>query len=253
MKSATSLRHETKGRSNRPQLFAPARHEAGEGVGLAGLEFDPAVHVHAAEEPGGVHAVVHVGLFDVVHVGGAGAGEQVAVAGGIDHHVGHDRHAAFLALEHHALDGAVLHDRNRGPRVVDELDLALQHDLLREQLQALGVDGGRPGDDAVIGGGALRPVRGLGRVLRAPVLALRAGDGVGGQAIEQFFGEAADHQLAFPVGHAVDPDHQAAGRQGRPGGCSARAAPRRRPRGLPRRLPRCPKGPPPTTSTPQRW
>jgi hypothetical protein len=89
--------------------------KAAEGLGLAGLEFDPAVHVDAAEQPRGVHAVVHVRLFDVVHVGGAGAGEQVAVAGGVDHHVGHDGHAAFLALEHHALDGAVLHDRESRP------------------------------------------------------------------------------------------------------------------------------------------
>ena len=101
----------------------------------------------------------------------------------------------------------------RGPRVVDELDLALEHDLLAEQLEPLGVDRRRPGDDAVVGGGAVRPVRRLGRVLRAPVGARRAGDRVGRQAVEQFFGEAADHRHALPVGHAVDPDHEAAGRQ----------------------------------------
>ena len=34
--------------------------------------------------------------------GGAGAGEQVAVAGGVDHHLGEDGAAALLALEDHA-------------------------------------------------------------------------------------------------------------------------------------------------------
>ena len=48
--------------------------------------------------------------------GGAGAGEDVAVAGGVDHHLGEDGPAALLALEDHAADGAVLHDRHARPR-----------------------------------------------------------------------------------------------------------------------------------------
>ena len=43
-----------------------------------------------------------------------------------------------------------------------------------------------------IGGRALRPVGGRGRILRAPVGALRALDGVLGQAVHQLVGEAAD-------------------------------------------------------------
>ncbi len=84
------------------ELLAAARHELRELLGLPGLELDPAVHVDAAEQPRGVHAVVHVGLFDVVDEGRAGAREQVAVTGGVHHHVRHDGHAAFLALEYDA-------------------------------------------------------------------------------------------------------------------------------------------------------
>jgi hypothetical protein len=39
----------------------------------------------------------------------------------------------------------------------------------------------------------------------------RARDRVGRQAREYLLSEAADHELAFPVGHPVDPDHETAG------------------------------------------
>ena len=161
MNSATSLRHDTKGRSNRPQVSRPRAMNAANCSGWPALNAIQRVHVHAAEQPRGVHAVVDVGLLDVVVERGAGAREQVAVAGGVDHHLGHDGHAAFLALEDHALDRAALDDRLRRPRVVDQLDAALEHQLLAQQLQPLGVDRRRPGHHAVVGGGALRPVRGL--------------------------------------------------------------------------------------------
>jgi hypothetical protein len=53
----------------------------------------------------------------------------------------------------------------------------------------------------------------LGGILRAPIFARGTGHRFGRQAVEQFLREAADHQLALPVGHAVDPDHEAAGGQ----------------------------------------
>ncbi len=58
-----------------------------------------------------------VALLDVGLEGRAGAGEHVAVAGGVDHHLGHQRLAPGLALEHRALDHAVLDDRRRSQGV----------------------------------------------------------------------------------------------------------------------------------------
>ena len=119
------------------QLLAAARHELRELFRLAGLEFEPALHVHAAEQPGGVHAVVDVGCLDVGFVGGAGAREHVAVAGRIHHHLGAHRLAARLALEDRAAHLAVLHQRHRRPGVEYEAHLLFQHHFLRSELQPL--------------------------------------------------------------------------------------------------------------------
>ncbi len=53
----------------------------------------------------------------------------------------------------------------------------------------------------------------LRRVACTPLRARRPGDLVARQRRDQLLGEAADHRHAVPVGHAVDPDHQPAGRQ----------------------------------------
>ena len=93
------------------------------------------------------------------------------------------------------------------------MHVALQHHLLDGELEPLRIDGRRPGDDAVVGGGALAPVGGRGRV-RVPHRPRGGpGDRVLRQPVEQFVGDAADDQLAGPVGHAVDPDDEAAGGQ----------------------------------------
>ena len=81
--------------------------------------------------------MVGVAFFDVVLEGGTGAGKNVAVAGGVDHHVGHHRHAAFLALEDHALHRTILDDGCAAPGVVDQLDLAAYLDRVTELLDAI--------------------------------------------------------------------------------------------------------------------
>jgi hypothetical protein len=151
-----------------------------------------------------------IGL-DVRLAGGPGAREQVAVARGVHRDLRKDRAPARLALEHRAAHGAVLHDRLRSPAVQREPHLVLEDHLLRKQLETLRIDGRRPGHHAVESAGALRPVGGALRLARAPVLARRSRDRVPRQAREDLLGEAADHAASFPVRHAVDPDHQAAG------------------------------------------
>ena len=146
--------------------------------------------------------------------GRAGAREQVAVAGGVDGDVWRG------SRDGRPCSRTPRRARRRPPRwaappsVVREPHLALEHHLLRQELQALGVDGRRPGHDAVEGTGALRPVRGARGVARAPVLARRSRPPrPSAGARTDLLGEAADHAAAFPVGHAVDPDHQPAGGQ----------------------------------------
>ena len=195
------------------QLLAPARQEILEALRVIGAKGQPAHHVDAAEQKGGVDAVVDVALVDVALERQAGAGEQVGVARRIDDGLGQYRAAALLALEDGATHGAVLDDRLDRPGMEGEPYLLLQRHLHRKRLQRLRIDRRRPGDDAVIGGRALRPVRGGGGILGAPVGARRSHHRVLGQAIEDIVGDAGDDLAAAPVRHAIDPDDQAAGRQ----------------------------------------
>ena len=191
--------------------LTPFLHEVAVGLGLLGAKRDPAVHIHTRKHPRRVHAMVHILFFNVIGESSSGAGKHIAIASGINHHIGQDGHAPFLALEGHAFQSAAFHQGSRHPRVINQLHLAFQQNLLREQLQSLGVDGGRPGDDAVVSRSAKRPMFGGVLVLRAPICGVWTGHSVGGQTIKQFLGKTTDHQLALPVGHAVDPNHQAAG------------------------------------------
>ena len=99
-------------------------------------------------------------LLDVVVEGGAGAGEHVAVAGGIDHHLGRDAPCGLpCSRTRTPLTVPSSTTGSRGPGVVARsFTPALQQHLLRQHLEPLRVDGRRPGDDAVEGRGALAPV-----------------------------------------------------------------------------------------------
>ena len=151
-----------------PEPLAAARHELREPLRVPRAERDPAVHVHAAEEPRGVDAVVDVALVDVGVERAPASGEEVRVAGGVHHHPGPDGLAALLALEDRPLD--------HGPSATGATAQACRTSRTRcsstmsmaRGLEPLGVDGGRPGDDAVEGRRALGPVGGRRLVPGAP-------------------------------------------------------------------------------------
>ncbi len=155
--------------------------------------------------------MVDVAFLDVGVEGRARPGEHVAVAGGVDHHLGHQRLTAGLALEHRAGDLALLHDRQGRPAVEHQANARFQQHLLGKDLQPLGVQGGRPADHAMEGGGALAPVGGLRWLARAPVSRLRPRQRLGRQAVQHLLGEAPDDLAALPVRHPVDPDDETTG------------------------------------------
>ena len=97
------------------------------------------------------------------------------------------------------------------PRVQDQPRADLLEQLDRLVLQPLGVDHRRPRDDVAERAQALAPVRDVLGLARAPLLLGRAGDRVGGQALEDLRGEAGDDLAPLPVAHPVDPDDEAAG------------------------------------------
>ena len=158
--------------------------------------------------------MVDVVVVDVGLEGALPARDQIGIAGGVDDDLGEDRVTAFLALEDRALDDVVLDDRRRGPGVQQQPHLGLAHHLHGQRLERLGIDGRRPGDDAVVGGRALRPVGGGRRILASPQSA-RGGPWIAsfGRRSIRSSGDAADDVPAGPIRHAVDPDDEAAGRQ----------------------------------------
>src|SRR6516225_6785174 len=193
---------------------AAALHEALEAVRIAFLERDPTRHVDPAKQPGGVDAMMDVALVDVAVARRAGAVKDVAVAGAVDRHLGADREPALLALEDNAADPAVFFDdRRRRPGMQYEMHAGTDNQLLAQQLQVLRIDRWRPRDDAVKGRGSFLPIGGGRRVGAAPVGARRAGHRACWQAVDQLGGDPFDDTPAGPVGHAVDPDHEAARRQ----------------------------------------
>ena len=77
-----------------------------------------------------------------VHARRAGAAEDVAVSGGVDHDPAADRLPARLALHDHAGDRAVLDQGPRKPRMAAQAHAGVEHHLLRDLLPALGVEDG---------------------------------------------------------------------------------------------------------------
>ena len=95
-----------------------------------------------------IHAVQVADARDQAHVvrtsfiGGAGRREHVAVAGRVDHHLGQNRLASRLALEHGALHLIPVDDGIDAPAVQQYLDPRLLDHLDHEILHRLGIDGG---------------------------------------------------------------------------------------------------------------
>ena len=110
--------------------------------------------------------MMDVAGIDIGGAGGARPMKNVAVAGAVDRHVGPDGLAAFLALEENTGHRAIPHQGLGAPGVQQQMRAGFEHQFLRGKLQVFGVDGGGPGDDAVVGGGAFLPVGG-GRLIGA--------------------------------------------------------------------------------------
>ena len=139
--------------------------------------------------------------------------DQIRIARRINHYLGENRMPAFLAFENCASYDAVLDDGCRAPRVQEEPHVDFAQHSQGERFERFRVDRGRPGDDAMIRGGPLCPVRSGCRIAAAPVLPRGSLDRVFGQAIHQFLGNATDHLLPGPIGHAIDPDHETTRRE----------------------------------------
>jgi hypothetical protein len=203
------------GRLQVAELLVALLHQRAVCLGIAALESHPLLEVDAAPRPRRVEAVLDVGAlaFDVGLVGHAGRGAHVEVAAGVDDDLGEDRAPALLALEDHAAQLAPVGDDVDDPAVQQQPHAGLEQHLDRLVLQPLGVDHRRPRDDVAERAEALAPVLdrlGLGR---SPLLGRRARDGALRQPVEDLGGEARDDLLALPVAHAIDPDHEAAGRE----------------------------------------
>jgi hypothetical protein len=137
------LHHTTPGRGVRspPHVPRPAEEQLDLAVELlrrcriALLEPDRRVRVHVGEPVHERHDV------RALHGWRARAREDVAIAGGVDHHPAQDRLPAGLGLHDHPAHRVALHEGTREPRVKAEMDAGFERHLLRHLLPALGVEG----------------------------------------------------------------------------------------------------------------
>ena len=155
-------------------VTGPSAMNCGEAFGFIPAEGEPSLHVDAADQEGGVDAMVDVAFVDVGFELACVRAMRSASPVVSTTHLGQDGVAAFLALEDGALDDIALQDRRGGPGVQQQPHLGLAHHLHGYGLERLRIDRRRPGDDAVERGRALRPVGGRRGVLRAPVGLLAA-------------------------------------------------------------------------------
>ena len=172
-----------------------------------------AAHVDVAEAEARVEPRMGALGVEIVVVTRVRIGEHVAVAGAVDDDVSHERKTALLAFEDYACDGVVLFDRREHPAMHKHMDLCLPDDVMRDKLENLGIDGGRPLDGTAQGRSPHAPVCGFDGVLRAPDVAFRAECRVLAAAVHDLLADARDDEVTLPVGHAVDPRDEAARRQ----------------------------------------
>src|SRR5215510_2471310 len=89
-------------------LFARQAHEVAEPPGLLHAEVEETRHVYVAESEARIDAGVRALAVDVVVIGGAGQGEDVAVTGAVESDAGEQGAASLLAFEDHAADAFAL-------------------------------------------------------------------------------------------------------------------------------------------------
>ena len=168
MNKATSLRHDTNGFSKNLSFWRPSAMNSEKPSGSCLRKASQ----RSMSTPPSRKAVLMQWWMSPSSMSDSneacGARDQVGIAGGVDHHLGEDGVPAFLALEDGALDGVALQDRRGGPGVQQQAHLGLAHHAHGQRLERFRIDGRRPGDDAVVGGGPLRPVGRRRRVLASP-------------------------------------------------------------------------------------
>jgi len=148
---------------------------------------------------------------------GAGSGEEVAVAGGIDDHLGEDRLPAGLALEDRPGHVVALRDGVHAPAVQEHLDLGFFDHFDHQVLDGLGVHGGVD-PRAAVDDRAVHLVEAAHHLLADALADLLAG-------LEDVPDDH-EHEAAGPeaaeVAVALDEGHVRAGPPGGNGGAHAR-------------------------------
>ena len=152
--------------------------------------------------------------------GGAGAGGDIEIAGGIDHHIGEEGLAAFLGFDDDALDHAVLDDGGGEPAVKAEIDAGFAHHVVGGALEAVGVERGGEDDRMRRGAGVkveeipAGPFLPHGLGLTNVGLAVRFGRHHGEvpflHALDDLHAQTLDGDFEIVV-HVIEHQHHAAG------------------------------------------
>ena len=165
-----------------------------------GAGFDGSVDVadaaHTKPQPG-------EDLFELErHPGG---GEHVAVAGGVDDHVGEDGEATGLALEDDAANAVAVADRLAGPRVQQQADAGLLAHGVEREAEFLGVEGDGVADAVRAGAPDETPAAVLldeRGIIGAPFAARReVSRAPSGETLGDFLAQSTDH---LPAGAIVE-------------------------------------------------
>ena len=198
------LARDALGRAPRQQYLILADSLETPGAGRPGRVFDAA---HREPEPG-----QHL----LGRVRGPGRGEDVAVAAGVDHHVGQHREAARLGLERDAGHPVAVHERLAGICVQQQLHPGVFHHLVEGELEFLRVVGDGVAD-AVRAVAPHQPPRSVARherlVRAAPFASVGKDCGpAAGEAVGDFLTQAADDlPAAAVVERQQQNDHAARG------------------------------------------
>ena len=149
----------------------------------------------------------------------AGGDQQVAVAAGIDHHVGQDRLAPGLRLEDDAPDAVAFDDRVGSPHVEEQIHPRFEDHLVQDLPHHLGVVGDRITNAALRRGAA--PDEAPASVLLhqrrivGPPVGSRRGKGAAGSRhpLDELLAQAPDHRPPLAIVERQEQRDQAAGGQ----------------------------------------
>ena len=195
----------------------PSRRRALHDLAELGLTQHPeiqiAAHVDVAEAKARGEARVCALAVEVVVELGPRQREHVPVTGAVDDDGRREREPSLLALEDHSLDGVVARDRRHHPTVHERVHVRLADDVVGDELQDLGIHGGRPMHRVPQRCRTDAPVGGFDGVLRTPDLGGRSEGCVWAAPVDELRADAGHDEVPVPVGHPIDPRHETAGRQ----------------------------------------